>query len=32
MPSKEVTERLEKLVESNPRLKRAFAANKKMSS
>jgi HEAT repeat protein len=32
MPSKEVTERLEKLVENNPRLKRAFAANRKASS
>ncbi len=32
MPSKEVTERLEKLVEGNPRLKRAVAAHRKASS
>lgn len=29
MPSQEVIKRLEKMVEGNPRLKRAFAANKK---
>jgi HEAT repeat protein len=29
MPSQEATQRLEKLVASNPRLKRAFAANRK---
>lgn len=32
MPSKELTERLEKLVEGNPRLKRVFKANKQRSS
>jgi HEAT repeat protein len=32
MPSKEVTERLEKLVEGNPRLKRVVAAQRKGSS
>lgn len=32
MPSQEIIERLKNLVEGNPRLKRAFAANKKVSS
>jgi HEAT repeat protein len=32
MPSQEVVKRLEKLVEGNPRLKSAFAANRKSSS
>jgi HEAT repeat protein len=32
MPAKELTERLEKVVEGNPRLKRVFKANKQRSS